>query len=239
MRTVGGHQETRRCHFARAGSRDHLEVGALGRDLEILDAGGHADLHAADIRKAAPQRRADRPVGNDVTESIDAVIRGLQARESEPTGIRDMNGADRSGVARDLVPDPQAFEDSAAGIAESRGALVEARLGRGIRRDTFDEQRPHARAREAERQARAYEAAADDGDVELSKRGPRRCGSGAVRISHGQLAARAISFSMASTSLGTPSVRTWTPVLVTTTSSSMRTPIRWKRFGTPRAPAGM
>src|SRR6185437_6348123 len=219
----------------RARGRDHLEVGPLHRDVEILDAGGHADLHATRAAEAAPQRRADHSVGDDVTERIDPVLVGPQARESEPPCIGDVDGADRRGFTRHLIPDAQALEYSTARIAERCRALIEARLCGGVGRDTLDEQHPHAGAGEAQREARPYHAAAHDGDIEVAHGGfPGR------RLAHRDpLRAAVINLSIASTSLGAPSVSTSTPRLVTTTSSSIRTPMRCRRFGTPRAPAGM
>ena len=144
--------------FARAGSGDHLEVGAVGSLIfKILDAvrARATPSPCCHHTKTPLQRCADRPVGNDVTESRGAWTAAFRGAESEPTGIREMNGADRSGVARDRVPDPpRPSKIRRLALPRAKAALVEARLGRGIRRDTFDEQRPHARAREAEGHAR-------------------------------------------------------------------------------------
>src|SRR6185312_5880971 len=115
------------------------------------------------------------------------------------------------------------------------GALIEARLGGRVRCDALDEEHSHAGTGEAEGETRAYETTAHDGDVEVAqrlficRRRTHRRSSRAVLI----------NFSIAATSFGAPSVSTSTPFLVTTTSSSIRTPIRCRRFGTPRAPAGM
>src|SRR6185437_9752769 len=174
----------------------------------------------------APQRRADAPVGRHVAEGIDPLRGGLEAREAEAPGLGDVDGADRGRLRRDVAPHAEALENAPAGVAERGGALIEARLRGGAERHALDEQQRAAAARERRGEARAHHAAADHRDIDLE------------RGSRGHAQARAMSASIWSGSLGARAVSTSAPRLVTATSSSMRTPILRKRFGTPRAPAG-
>ena len=112
------------------------------------------------------------------------------------------------------VPDTQRLEDAPAGIAQRRGAFVEARLrGRspGGTASISTTRRPAG-----QRHAR--------GSPRPCRRRRWRRRSQRLGRSHGAHAA-AISASISSGSLGAPPVSTSTPSRVTTTSSSMRMPM--------------
>src|SRR5258707_15255492 len=114
-----------------------------------------------------PQRHADRAVRDHVTEGIDPGLGGVEAREPESPGLRDVNGADGCGRGRNRLPAPEALEDAAAGVAQRRGPFVEARLPRRPERGALYEQQPHAGSGEAGGETRTDHAATDDGHVDI------------------------------------------------------------------------
>src|SRR5690606_41855084 len=106
-------------------------------------------------------------------------------------------------------------------------AVVEAGVINDIERSRFDEDDVEIELRQRKRQAGAYQTAAGDCDV-------------AAQRAHAALASLApISFSISSGRFASAAVSTSQPSEVTTTSSSMRTPMFHQRLGAPRMPAGM
>src|SRR6266481_9852553 len=112
-------------------------------------------------------------------------------------------------------PHSQCFEDAPAAVAERAGAIVKTGLAGSLQRHGLDERHAQGRAGERQCQTGADHASADDGDIDFNRR------------AHAHAAA-AISFSIASGAVGTPAVSTSWPLLVTATSSSMRSqwPVR-------------
>src|SRR3989344_5383708 len=129
-----------------------------------------------------------------------------------------MDLLDRLRAAGKGPPQPPPPIDLPRAIGQRRRACVVARLVAVARCEGFDQQDlPAPRlgpVLQRQRQARAHQAAADNGQVDPAHR------------------AAAINASMSATVLGTPPVRMSQPCLVTTTSSSMRTPMPRHFFAT-------
>src|SRR5450830_1906741 len=128
-----------------------------------------------------------------------------------------MNLLDRLGAAGDGLPQAQTLINLPRAIGQRRRARVVARLVAVARREGFDQYDLPAPCLgpglQRQRQAGAHQAA-DNGQVDPAHR------------------AAAINASMSATVLGTPLVRISQPCLVTTTSSSMRTPMPRHFFAT-------
>ncbi len=149
----------------------------------------------------------------------------VEPGEAEVPGVGDVDLAYRRCDGSDVVPHAQGREDLARAVAERGAALIEARLQLAASDHGLDQRYLEPGAGQRQRQARPHHAAPDDGDIALLR----------GRRGH----AAAINASIASGSFGASSVRTSQPLRVTTTSSSMRTPMFQKRFDTPRVPAAM
>ncbi len=187
-------------------------------------------LHRAHARRAAsssmPPRCAQRlpqhvprcRLLTGVAEGIELVLRGVQAREAEVAGIGDVDLADRRGVRGDRVPHAEGLEDAPRAVAERGGALIEARLRVALRRAP-PRSAPPCAAAPASASARLAPTMP-----------PPTIGDIAVLVARCAAHAAAISASISSGSFGTPPVSTSQPLRVTTTSSSMRTPMFQKRL---------
>src|SRR5690606_40807254 len=86
--------------------------------------------------------------------------------EAEPTSIRHMNPADRSGIPLDPRPHTERFEGTARAVGNRRRALVEARLLAVVERSPFEQRDTQIEVRKRQRERRSDEPAAADDDVE-------------------------------------------------------------------------
>jgi len=89
-----------------------------------------------------------------------------RARAPVVAGIGDPDIADRLGFGGNLVPDAERGEQALAGIGDSGGAPVEARLGQGSERNAVDEGGQKTRFAGRQGEKAAVEARAYDGEVE-------------------------------------------------------------------------
>ena len=209
----------------------------------IADASPHgqsrpirSELHLAHARRAVqhypglrgellPERRADVPVRHHVAQRLEPLLGRADSRRAVVTGVRHADLAHRASVRVEVPPDTQRLEYPPAAVAECGGPVVEAGLPGRVGDDRLDERDALAGAAERQRQTGPDHAAADDCDID----------DGGCPVAH----AAAISFSMASGSVGAAAVSTSWPDAVTATSSSMRMPMFQKRLGTPLLPAGI
>lgn len=126
----------------------------------------------------------------------------IETREAESTRIGHVDPPDRRRLRRDLRPETERFEGAARAVAERRRAIVETRLRGRIGRDAFDQSRLETRRREGERETRAHQTTADDGDVDDI--GSHIGTAGDLYVGVGHETQEAITASMAAGSLGTP-----------------------------------
>src|SRR4029077_13920751 len=128
MRTIGGHEQA--CTHGDGAARliYDRETDRLGCQREILDVRRCLQGELRRLAQPAPERCANAAIGSDVAEVLDALLRGVEARKSEASCFRDMNGADGRRLGRNAAPRVQAFKYPPAHITERGGALIEARL---------------------------------------------------------------------------------------------------------------
>src|SRR4029077_913060 len=119
------------------------------------------------LAQPAPERCANAAIGSDVAEGLDALLRGVEARKSEASCFRDMNGADGRRLGRNAAPRVQAFKYPPAHITERGGALIEARLSGPAEGNALNQQQPTPGAGERGGKTRSNHAATDDGDIDL------------------------------------------------------------------------
>ncbi len=181
-------------------------------------------LQRLDFRRAAPhhhivvqrlpQAVTDPGVLHHVAEGRNAVGFGIEPCRADPAAVRHVNMLDGLGALGDPLPDAQPLIDQPRAIGQRRGAGIVAGLVFVAGLEGLDQlDPPAARPRtllQRQSEARADQTTADD-----------------RQLAHDQATSRApaISASISATALGTPPVRISQPVLVTTTSSSMRTPM--------------
>ncbi len=167
------------------------------------------------------QHLAEDAIYNDITERFYSLFLGVDVRETEATLVGDVNVANRRGCCSDPVPQAHRPEHAMRAARKRGRALVETRLLGGLALDGFDDGYLEPERRQRQRQAGADHAAAGDDDI--------------VTRVHGCPAHNAcISASTSAGSLTRPLLSTSGPFDVTATSSSMRTPMLRRAFGTDR-----
>ncbi|MNH05391.1 hypothetical protein D3C79_647140 [compost metagenome] len=172
--------------------------------------------------QAFPQALAEPGVLHHITQGWHALFQRVQTRRTKAATVGHLDLADRFGAAADLLPQAQTLINLSGAERQSRGAGVIARLVAVARRERLNQQNlPATRlgtGLQGKRQARANQATANDCQVDP--------------IHAAALRAAAIKASISATVLGTPEVRISQPCFVTTTSSSIRTPIPRHFFAT-------
>ena len=189
-------------------------------------------FHARDFRRAAPrdhvfvevlpQALAEPGVFHHVTERWHTLFHRRQARGGETATVGDMNLFDRLGAAGNFLPHAQALINLPRAERQRRRAGVVARLPAVAGSERFDQDDfPALRlgpGLQRQRQTGADQTATDDCQIDSTH---AAC-----------VLACAISASISATVFGTPLVRMSQPDRVTTTSSSMRTPMPRHFFAT-------
>src|SRR5476651_1745351 len=165
------------------------------------------------------------PIGNYETQGIEPLLGRAEPCGADASRLGNLDFTHGAGLLGQMRPHAERLENTPAAIAQGGGTIVETRLSGRIGGDGLDQRDALAGAAERQCQTCADQAPAYD----------RHIDDGGHPGTH----AAAISFSIASGSVGAPAVSTSWPLAVTATSSSMRTPIFQKRFGTPLVPAGM
>ncbi len=200
--TVGRDHEPRMQH-ARPVARTHLDLGvcieaAAGTRLgcQPRDAGQHCDARGEDL--------VDRLRGQHMAKHRHGRFAGIQHRHAEAPAFADVHLEDRLSHRTHRLPQAERGEDAARGFVECDGARIVASRHRAAGLDEGDADAVRGK-RDGE--CRAHRPTADDDH--------RR------HATH----ARVIRASMAATDLGAASVNTSQPSRVTSTSSSMRTPM--------------
>ncbi|MCY1406614.1 hypothetical protein D9M71_218850 [compost metagenome] len=172
--------------------------------------------------QAFPQALPQPGVFHYITQSGNPFLQRIQARGAKAATVGNLDLANRFGPAADLLPQAQTLIDLPGAEGQRRGACVIARLVAVARCEGFDQQDlPAARlgARlQGKRQTGADQATANDCQVHP--------------VHAAALRAAAIKASISATVFGTPEVRISQPCLVTTTSSSIRTPMPRHFFAT-------
>jgi len=107
VRAVRGDHQARQHRLARSGSAHHREAHGVCADHEVLRTGGDPQRQVRARCEPVPQRHADRAVRDHVTEGIDPVLGGVEAREPESPRLRDVNGADGCGRGRNRLQHPR------------------------------------------------------------------------------------------------------------------------------------
>ncbi|MCY1408996.1 hypothetical protein D9M71_243300 [compost metagenome] len=189
-------------------------------------------LHAGDFRRATPadhvlvqalpQALAEPGVFNDITQRWNTLFHRRQPRRRESTTVGNMNLLDRLGAAGNFLPDAQALVNLPRAKGQRRRTSVVTRLIRIPRGERLDQHDLPASGLgpglQGQRQTRTDQPATNDCQVDSTH-------AACVR-------ACAIRASISLTVFGTPPVNISQPVLVTTTSSSMRTPMPRHFFAT-------
>ncbi len=201
----------------------HFEHGAVTPHRGIDGARRDESRKTRRRRERRPQRAPDGAIRQHVADRIETEISGDEACEAEAAGIGDVDGADRRALGLHRRPHIEAFEHGARTVADGGRALIETRLCGRIGREALDERDGESGVSQRHGKARADHAAAHDRNID----------------GQGRAHAASIRASISAACFGTPSVSTSQPLFVTTTSSSMRTPMPRSRLGAPRVPAGM
>ena len=171
------------------------------------------------------QGPAEQPVLDRVAERCDALLLRRQDRRAEAAALGHVDAPDRRRLRCDRRPGADPLEYAPAAARERRRARIEARLLVGPRRDRLDHDDVERQLRERRGEREADHAAAGDGDVAAQR----------ASAAH----AAAIRRSISSGSVGMAAVRTSGLPAVTTTSSSMRTPMPHHSRRTSLLPGGM
>ncbi len=200
----------------------------LGRHIEPGQTRRIVERDALRLAEAGAQRSGQIRARGDVTEGLEPELARVQAYAAEPAALGDADGAHGRRARRERRPDPDALEDTARAVGEREIAIRPRALGAPVRRARLDHRRAQAGAVERARKARAHQAAADDDQI----------ARGLHRLAHRPVPA-SINASISSISLGIPALSTSGPSRVTSTSSSMRTPMFHHRLATPLLCAGM
>ncbi len=159
-----------------------------------------------------------------MAQGAPAIIRPAQNAAAKMASTGNMNGFYRTQPTLQQGPQSQGPVDALGAVAQSRGARVKGGVivgrcsGRRWQRKTLNQRDTHLPGQpsgKGQSQADAHHAAARNDDIPGAHRRPA-----------------AISSSIASGSRGTSPVSSSQPSSVTTTSSSMRTPIPRQRGAT-------
>ena len=199
-----------------------LQLGVVVQQQAVATFDG---LHRGHLRRAAPahhlavqplpQALAQPGVFHHVAKRRHALFQGIQAGGAEAAAVGYVNLPDRLGAMADGLPQAQLLVDLLGTERQCRRTRVVAGLeavtgGEGL--DQQDLPAPRLGPRlQGQGQARAHQAATDDRQVHP--------------IHAASLRAACISASISATVRGTPEVRISQPCLVTTTSSSILTPM--------------
>jgi len=219
LRAVGGDHQPRMQTLAAVGLEPQ-GIGA-GRDR------GDARVPEADARlrgDPCTQRSPELAILDRMAQRCDALLLGGQDGRAEAAAFRHVDPPDRRRPGGDRRPCADALEDAAAAVGQRRRARVEARLCVRVGRDGLDHGDLEWQLRERRSQREADHAAARNRHVAGSRSGHH---------------AAAIRRSISSGSVGIEAVSTSGPSAVTTTSSSMRTPMPHHSRRTSLLPCGM
>ena len=173
-----------------------------------------------------PQAMAEPGVFHHIAQGRHTFVSGTQACGAEAATVGHMDLRNRLGALADARPDAQALVDLPSAVGQRGGARIVARLitvagGEGL--DQHD--LPTAglgTGLQGQGQAGTHQAAADDRKLYATHQATTARAD----------CASAIRASTSATVLGTPPVRISQPPLVTTTSSSIRTPMPRHFFAT-------
>src|SRR6185312_7750706 len=194
------------------------------RYLHCLGCGGYPQRKRMLIGKLSPQRSADDPVRNDEPERFDPLFLRRRANPNRPASETWMVVmAAACGAIAGHTPSAWKMRRLALPSAVVRSSKLGCMLESGAVPSTSRIDRPLS-ARASARLAPTIPP-------------PTMATSQSIAAPFHPLPA--IVLSISSASLGAREVSTSTPLCVTTTSSSIRTPIPWKRLDTPRDPTGM
>ncbi len=200
----------------------------IGQWLHVFDLGRHTPTDHITIQPG-PQSLTEPGVFDYIAKRRNALFDRRQASGAEATPVRHLDLQDRLGASGNLLPEAKPFIDASRAERQCRRTRIVAGLPGFTRREGLDEHDfPAARlgtGLQRQRKARTDQSAADDGDIEAAH---TTCSCAA-----------AISASISATVLGTPPDRISHPCLVTTTSSSIRTPIPRHFFATSRLSGDM
>ena len=190
---------------------------AIGQRLHARDFCRAAPAHHV-LVQALPQALAEPGVFHHITQGWHALLHRGQTRGGEAPTVRYMDLLDRLRTPGNGLPQAQPLVNLARAKRQRGRARIVARLVAVARCKGFDQHDlPTPRlgpGLQCQGQAGAHQATADNRQVDPAHR------------------AAAINASISATVLGTPPVRISQPCLVTTTSSSMRTPMPRHFFAT-------
>jgi hypothetical protein len=231
--TVGGDREP---GFNDAGRAIDLALQLLHVLLQShrADFGGRQNGDRRLLTQTTPQRRTHHAIHNDEAERVEALLLRVDASKAKAPLIGNVDAPDRCGLAFHQRPNPELFENASTAVRQCSTAVIEARLLGGTEGSRLDQRDRKSQLRQCERETRADQTAARDGDIDTQR---LSVALGVVDCTDSTHAF--ISFSMSSACLASAPVSTSLPSLVTATSSSMRTPIFHQRLWTPLLPAGM
>ena len=173
-------------------------------------------------REPLPQRLAERVVLHHIAERFLPLLAPVESDAAEMALVRYFDAVYRTWRGAEFVPYLERLENLARTPGQGSRAGVES-IVFAPRNDGFDDQHRTFRTRRRERETRAGEAAADHHDGTFVPSSGNR---------HGELQAAAIKASISSMPRGTSSLRLRLPFSVTSTSSSMRTPMPRQRGAT-------
>ncbi len=161
-----------------------------------------------------PQAMSDPGVLYHIAQRLDRLVPRIQPGGTEAATFGNVDAQNRLGTLGDPLPQAQTLIDQPGAVGQRRGARIVARLVLMPRLERLDQVDTPATLTDAllqgQRETRADQPAPDDRQA-LHQAACSR--------------AAAISASISATLFGTPPVRISQPFLVTTTSSSMRTPM--------------
>ena len=209
--------------FAMALAADFGERGR-GVDASYIDV--VLDSNAA-ARQGRVERRLQRAIAHDVAERRQIVLRRVESDVSEAAALRDVdrgNRGHRVGARRDLPPDTKALEHKARTVRQRKRAVTSraASAGSGIQRDDL-----HFAVAQRKRQSRPDRAGADNDQIQKhrTRLDCRPAANGRLRRSLQRGIYNLHAASTSSIVLGVAAVRFSLPAAVTSTSSSIRTPM--------------
>ena len=196
-----------------------VDVLRLASAAQCGDAGA-LPIVATRCTRRLGQHREHRAVVDDIAQRRHARIGSADRNTAKAAALRYVNVVDGGGCQ--FIPRAQPFQQQTAAMGQRDGPRITAPCrnpaGVGARFEYRDAQPAVTTLSQGQRQRRAHRAAAHDHNVGVGYHAVQRA---------------AISASMSLTVLGAAAVNISQPPAVTTTSSSIRTPMWANSAGTP------
>ena len=161
---VGGGEQTGA--GASAARQPHLHRLRPALDPRRLVGCGDLERTAGQLRHAAQQRPPDHPVLDNVAERLAADRAMIVMHRERRMPLADLDVQNWLGLACQVNPDADAFEQTARAAADRGHPAIERRLCGGGQRPLLDQQDPDAGAGQRARQRQAGHAAARDQHIE-------------------------------------------------------------------------